>query len=158
MLALLGVHVHLEVANSAHHKVILNLVRRQVVEARPKGAQHNLTISLLLGKLSNVIAELDVKTILISAEDVCPDTKENISLFRFEVQGLHASLITLGTTLLLVLVLGNLFRRKLGVHIHELKDLGADLVEFSELDVAKDFDVVLAPLLLSQIVHRLSLT
>ena len=105
-----------------------------------------------------MIAELDVKTVLVSAEDIRPDTEENISLSGLEVQSLHASLITLGATLLLVLVLGNLLGRKLGVHIHELKDLGADLVEFSELNIAKDFDVVLAPLLLSAVVHSLGLT
>ena len=105
-----------------------------------------------------MIAELDVKTILVSAEDIRPDTEENISLSGLEVQSLHASLITLGATLLLVLVLGNLLGRKLGVHIHELEDLGADLVEFSELNITEDFDVVLAPLLLSAVVHSLGLT
>jgi len=117
-----------------------------------------LTTSLLLRKLSNVIAEFDVETILVSAEDVRPDAKENISLPGLEVQSLHASLITLGATLLLILILGNLLGRKLCVHIHELKDLGADLIKLSKLDVAKDFDVVLAPLLLLAVVHGFGLT
>ena len=105
-----------------------------------------------------MIAKLNVKAILVPAENISPDAEENISLLGLKVQRLHASLITLRSTLLLVLVLGDLLRGQLGVHVHKLKDLGANLVKLAQLNVTKDLDVVLAPNLLLLLVHGLRLT
>jgi len=42
-----------------------------------------------------MVTELDINTVLVSAEDISPDTEENIILSGLHVESLLASLITL---------------------------------------------------------------
>ena len=95
LLALLGVLVHLEVNNTTDDEIVLNLVGRQVIVTGPERTKHNSSAGLLLGQLRDVIVELDVNTVLVSAEDISPDTEQNVTLGGFHMEGLFTSLVTL---------------------------------------------------------------
>ena len=75
LLALLWVLVHLKVDNSTNDEVILNLVWGQVIVARPESPHNNLTTSLFLGQLGDMIVKDDIMTVLVLACNVCPDAK-----------------------------------------------------------------------------------
>jgi hypothetical protein len=92
---LLGVLVHLKVDNSSHDEVILNLVRGQVIVARPESPHNDLTTSLLLRQLGDVIVEDDIMSVLVLACNVCPDSKQNIALTSAYMENILASLISL---------------------------------------------------------------
>ena len=157
LLALLWIVIHLEIDNSTNDEVILNFVGSQVIVAGPERTKDDLTTGLLLGKLSDVVAKLDVNSVLVSAEDVGPDTEKQVILRGHRFERLHTSLVTLGRTLVLVLVAGNLLWGQLGMNIQELKDLCADLVKLLKLDRAQHLNVLVAPLKLTVVVHRLCL-
>ena len=95
LLALLGELVHLEVDDSAHDEIILNLLWRQVVIAGPKGSNDNLTTGLLLWQLGDVIVEFDVMAILILACNVRPQSKQNVTLASKFVQNISSGQVTL---------------------------------------------------------------
>ena len=95
LLALLGELVHLEVDDSAHDEVILDLLWRQVVVAGPKGSNDNLTTGLLLWQLGDVVVEFDIMAILILACNVRPKSKQNVTLACKFVQNISAGQVTL---------------------------------------------------------------
>jgi len=95
LFALLRVLVHLEVDDTSDDEIVLDLVWRQVVVTGPESAKHNRSTSLLLRQLGDMVTELDINTVLVSAEDISPDTEENIILSGLHVESLLASLITL---------------------------------------------------------------
>ena len=111
---------------------------------------------MLLRKLSDVVSKLNVNTILVATEDVCPDAKHDILFVRDILISLHTGLITLCLASVLLLVLSNLLRSKLGVHVHKLKDLGADLVKLLKFDIPEHGDVLVAPSELLHIIHSKS--
>ena len=157
LLRLLGELIHLEIHDTTNNEIILDLVRGEVVVASPQRAKHDLSAGLLLRKLAHVIAEFDIVTILVSGKHVGPDTKENVVRGRYHMENVHTRLITLRATLVLVLVFGDLFGRELGVHIHELEDLGANLIKLGQLNGAQLLDVSVAPVLHVAVIHRLGL-
>uniref|UniRef100_A0A7S3MNL8 Uncharacterized protein n=1 Tax=Favella ehrenbergii TaxID=182087 RepID=A0A7S3MNL8_9SPIT len=158
LLALLGELIHLEVDDATDNEVILDLVRRQIVVACPKSAQNDLRASLLLGQLAHMVAEFDIVTILVARKHIGPNSEQNVVRGSDQVQDVHARLVTLCATLVLVLVLGDLLRGQLRVNVHEFEDFGADLIELLELDVAEHLDVVVAPRFRPPVVHGLGLT
>ena len=156
-LALLRELVHLEVNDAADDEVVLDLVRREIVIARPERAQHNLRAGLLLRELAHVVAELDVVAVLVTREHVRPDTEKNVVAGRDQVQDVHAGLVTLTTALGVLLVLSDLLRGELRVDVHEFKDLRTDLVELLKLDVPQYINVLVAPGGHAVVVHSLRL-
>ena len=95
LFTLLWVLVHLKVDNSSNDEVILNLVRGQVIVARPESPYNDLTTSLLLRQLCDMIVEDDIMTVLVLACNVCPDSKQNITLTSANMENVLARLISL---------------------------------------------------------------
>ena len=108
---------------------------------------------MFLRKLAHVIAKFDIVTILVAREHICPDAEENVIGRRNHLQDVLASLVTLRTALVVVLVLCNLLRGQLSVYVHEFENFGADFVELGKLDAAQHLDVPVAPVLHLAIVH-----
>ena len=86
LFALLRVLIHREVNYTTNDKVILDLVWSQVVVAGPESAQDKLAARLLLGELSYVVSKLDVLAIIVTTEDVCPDSEQDVSLRRHKMK------------------------------------------------------------------------
>ena len=82
-----------------------------------------------------MVGEGDVLAELTSAEYVSPDTEEDIFLCALHEESVFTSLITLGGTLLLLLILCDLLGSQLSVHIHKFKYLGTDLIKLLKFDV-----------------------
>ena len=99
LLADFRVLVHLEVYDSSYDVIILDLMRGKIVITGPEGAQYNVSTSLLLWKLGNVVSEGQVNTVVISRHHISPDTEENVLLFSDLVVNVHACLITLRASL-----------------------------------------------------------
>ena len=95
LFALLGELVHLEVDDSTHDEVILDLLGRQVVITGPKSPHDNLTTGLLLWQLGDVIVEFDIMAILILACNVRPKSEKNVTLASKFVQNISAGQVTL---------------------------------------------------------------
>ena len=87
--------VHLEVDNTTDNKVILDLVRSQIVVAGPQSAEDDWAVGLFLRKLRAVVFKLDVNTVLGAREHIRPDSKHHISLSSDHVKDLHLVLVTL---------------------------------------------------------------
>jgi len=83
---LLMILIHLEVDDTTHHKVVLDLVWRQVIIAGPESSDHDLTTGLLLRQLSDMVVEDNIVAVLVLAGNVGPDAKENISFTTHGVQ------------------------------------------------------------------------
>ena len=158
LLTLLGVLVHLEVDNSSNYEVILNLVRGQVIVARPESPHNDLTTSLFLRQLGDVIVEDDIMTVLVFACNVCPDSEQNITLTSANMENILASLISLRRPFVCIfLVSSDLSRTELGVHVHEFKDLRTHFVIFLELNASQHLNVLVTPIKFRLIIHGLSL-
>ena len=82
-----------------------------------------------------MVGEGDVLTELTSAENVSPDTEEDVLLCALQEESVFTSLITLGGTLLLLLILCDLLGSQLSVHIDKFKYLGTDLIKLLKFDV-----------------------
>lgn len=148
----------MEINDAANNEVVLDLVGRQVVIARPEGTKHYCSTGLLLGELGDVVSEYEVDTELIATEDVRPDPKEDVFFLSDHFDSLFAGVVAFGTALVLVLILFDLFLRELSVNVHVLEELGADLVELSKFDGAENVDVSVAPFFKISVVHGFCLT
>ena len=86
-------------------------MRGKIVIACPESAQHDVSASLLLRKLSDVVSEGQINTVVISRHYIGPDTEENVFLFGDLKVNVHTCLVTLRTSLVRLLDLCNLCRR-----------------------------------------------
>ena len=129
LLALLGVLIHLKVNDSSHDKVILNLVRGQVVITGPKGTQHNLSIGLFLRKLWDIVSKDKLVSKLVASQNVCPDAKEDIFFRSDLVENFLACRVSFCWSFVLILVLFDFLLGKFCINIHEFKHFGANLIK-----------------------------
>ena len=95
LLALLWVLIHSEVDYTTDDKVVLDLMWSQVVIAGPKSAQDELTARLLLGELCDMVTKLDVLAIIVTAENIGPDSEQDVPLWSNEVKCLFTGLVAL---------------------------------------------------------------
>ena len=95
LLALLWILIHSEVNYTTDDKVILDLVWSQVVVAGPESTQNKLTTRLLLRELGDVVTKLDVLAIVVTTENVSPDSEQDVPRWRYCVKYFLACLVAL---------------------------------------------------------------
>ena len=105
-----------------------------------------------------MVTKLDVLAIIVTAENVCPDSEQNVPLWCYKVKNFLACLVALWATLIRFCILLDFFRCQFCMNIHEFEDLSADFLVFYKFDLTQDLDILIAPVKLCLVMHRFGFT
>lgn len=145
----------MEVDNTTHYDIVLDLVRSKIVVACPKTSKDERSVRNFAGKLSRIGAERNGLEVHALKTHICEDSKHNVRAGRIELELLFLSGVTSltllsGTDVLFHFhFLGCLFN----VCVHVLKDLGGNFIVLFNLKCSELFSIHVAPFKLALVVH-----
>ena len=105
-----------------------------------------------------MVTKLDVLAIVVTTENISPDSEQDVPRWRYCVKYFLACLVALWSTLSRFCILLDFFGCQFCMNIHEFKDLGADFLVFFKFNLTEDLDILIAPVKLCLVMHRLGFT
>ena len=120
----------MEVDNTAHYDVVLDLVWSKIVVACPKTSKNERRVRDFAGKLSRIGAERNGLEVHALETHICEDSKHNVRAGRIELELLFLSGVTSLTlfTGTYVLFHFHFLGRLFDVCVHVLKNLGVNFI------------------------------